>query len=175
MPQKGFVIAMAANVALAEYARPTVTGRRIRKWMIVSRLGTDNEYLTISTAGAIAGGSDQAPLGLVPINTMLGILLSAEEADESIFLLVRKLPAAMQVAGSFFPSDGYARIHGRGHALRLRSSGRHSHSVGRQDGREIRQDVPDPSPNAKWTMAWHLDGVRRPWTGEFIPAAENGY
>jgi hypothetical protein len=167
LKNNGFVTAMAAELSFAPYDRPVSVLRKAKQWIIVSRCGPNSEFITVANAAGAVGPEADAPIGLAPISTAVGILLS-ETADESTFLLVRQPPRQLPIAGSFFPADGYIRIFETHGTLRLRSEGRHAHSLGRIDGRSIRQDVPDPAPNARGVMAWHIEGIRRNWIGEFF-------
>ena len=169
MLQGGFVVAMAATISIARYATPSEILRPIRRWTIVSRFGPENEYLTLSTAAAIQPGQTEAPIGLSPTNTVFGILLSETES-ESMFLLLRHLPRGVNIAGTFFPAEGYAQLGGSFDQLHIRIGGRHAHSHGRLNTQDIRYDVPVPAPGSKWAMAWHVDAVHRPWSGEFFAA-----
>ena len=167
MLKNGFVVAMAAEISLAFYERPVAVLRKVNQWIIVSRCGPNLEFMTAANAAGTVAPNVDAPIGLAPINTAVGILMS-ETASESMFLLVRRQPIQLPVAGAFFPADGYMRIFETQGTVGLRSEGRHAHSFGRLDNHWIRKDVPDPAPNARGTMAWHVDGVRRNWSGEFI-------
>lgn len=167
MLQGGFVVAMAATINVANYDKPTDIVRPMRKWTIVSRFGPESEHLTVSVTHAMLEPEAAAPIGLSPVKTAFGILLS-ETDSESMFLLVRHLPRDVRVAGTFFPADGYARLRGSPDRLLLQVEGRHAHSRGHANARDVRYDVPEPAPGAKWTMAWHIDAERRPWTGEFL-------
>ena len=169
MLQGGFVVAMAATISIARYERPSEILRPISRWTIVTRLGPENEYLPLSTAAAIQPGQTEAPIGLSPTNTVFGILLSETES-ESMFLLLRHLPRGVNIAGTFFPAEGYAQLGGSFDQLHVRIGGRHAHSHGRLNAQDIRYDVPDPAPGSKWAMAWHVDAVHRPWSGEFFAA-----
>ena len=51
MLAKAFVIAMAADIARSDYAKPTLIRSRSREWLIACRWGPDGEYLSIATAG----------------------------------------------------------------------------------------------------------------------------
>ena len=55
MLAKAFVIAMAADIARSDYAKPTLIRSRSREWLIACRWGPDGEYLSIATAGADHG------------------------------------------------------------------------------------------------------------------------
>jgi hypothetical protein len=169
MLEKGFVLAMSANLAVSDYSKPFAIHTRTREWLVVSRWGGEGEYLSISTAGERAENSQTAPGGLKPHNTLLGLLVS-DSSDEptSTFLLVRQPPQLVQLAGIFFPADGYAQLQGPAGRLRLRARARYSHSRGWANGREILKDVPDPAPAAPEAMAWHIDAERRSWIGDLI-------
>jgi hypothetical protein len=168
MSTRGFVVAMAAQIALAPYQRPMMTLRTLRKWLIVSRCGPSAEFLTISNTRGPPFADQAAPIGLTPAITAVGIL-SSEQAGESTFLLLRQRPSDLSIAGEFFPAEGYVRIHGASGTLGLQGGGRHAHSVGRADGVVFRTDVPNPAPSARDALAWRIDAVRRAWSGEFLP------
>lgn len=172
MLSKGFVVAMAADVALAKYDEPATIVRRTRRWVILSRWGSDGQHLTVSDAGPVMGVDAAPPLGLSPLTTALGLLLSeAKAASAAEFLLVRHCPPNLRIAGQFFPADGHCTVTGMATSLYLAMQGRHSHSRGTLEGRPVRKDIPDPPANAKYSMAWHITAVRRPWSGEFLAGA----
>ena len=53
MLAKALVIAMAAEIARSDYAKPTLIRSRSREWLIACRWGPEGEYLSIATAGPI--------------------------------------------------------------------------------------------------------------------------
>ncbi len=173
MPAKAFVIAMAADIARSDYARPTLIRSRSREWLIACRWGPEGEYLSIATTGInLDSAGLQAPEAIRPKHSMIGVLASESEADEtSTFLLVRQLPTPIELAGTFFPADGYAVLQQR-EDIRLVCGTRYSHSCGWLDGKEIRKDIPDPAPSSAEAMAWHIEARRHSWIGEFFPATE---
>jgi len=173
MPTKAFVIAMAGDIARSDYAKPTLIRSRSREWLIACRWGPDGEYLSIATAGAIQDPLGLlAPAGISPIHSMVGVLVAESEAEAtSTFLLVRQLPMPIELAGTFFPADGYVLLQ-QGDDIRLVSRTRYSHSCGWLDGREIRKDIPDPAPSSAEAMAWHIEATRRDWIGEFFPVSK---
>lgn len=168
MPKRGFVVAMAAEFSFAVYDRPNSITRRVKQWIIVSRCGPNSEYMTVASAAGEITRENEVPIGLSPVKTAVGILAS-DSADESTFLLVRQRPLLLPIAGTFFPAEGYTQVVSRQGNLELRAAGRHAHSYGRVDGHSIRKDVPDPAPNARGAMAWHIRGVRCSWDGELFP------
>jgi hypothetical protein len=171
MLAKSFVVAMAADIARSDYAKPTLIRSRSREWLIACRWGPDGEYLSIATAGAMHDPRGRAaPDTIAPIHSLFGVLVSECEKDAtSTFLLVRQLPAPIALAGTFFPADGYARLQ-EGDNISLVSQARYSHSCGWLDGREVRKDIPDPAPSSTEAMAWHIEATRCQWIGEFVSA-----
>ena len=169
MLAKAFVVAMAAEIARSDYAKPTLIRSRSREWLIACRWGPDGEYLSIATAGAILDANGRtAPDAIAPIHSLFGVLVSESETEaSSTFLLVRQLPGPVELAGTFFPADGYARLQQR-ETISLVSKTRYSHSCGWQDGREVRKDIPDPAPSSAEAMSWHIEAKRCDWIGEFI-------
>jgi hypothetical protein len=166
MWKNGFVVAMAAEFSFAAYHRPISIRRKVRRWIIVSRCGPNSEFITIASAAGKYEPEADAPIGLAPVSTAVGILLS-ETADEITFLMVRQQPTHFPIAGTFLPTDGYSRIFESQGAIRLRSEGRHAHGVRGSDSHG-RSDMPDPLPNARHALGWHVDAVRHNWVGEFF-------
>jgi hypothetical protein len=172
MPAKAFVIAMAADIARSDYAKPSLIRARSREWLIACRWGPEGEYLSIATTGTVLdGGGVRAPEVIKPKHSMVGVLASESVADATCtFLLVRQLPMPIELAGTFFPADGYAVLEQRDD-IRLVCGTRYSHSCGWLDGKEIRKDIPDPAPSSAEAMAWHIEALRVGWIGEFFPAS----
>jgi len=169
MLAKSFVIAMAADIARSDYAKPTMIRSRSREWLIACRWGPDGEYLSIATAGRMSDSRGLvAPDTIAPIHSLFGVLVSESETEAaSTFLLVRQLPVPIELAGTFFPADGYLLLQQR-ETISLTSKIRYSHSCGWLNGREIRKDIPDPAPSSAEAMSWHIEALRCAWIGEFI-------
>jgi hypothetical protein len=169
MPVKAFVVAMAADIARSDYAKPTLIRSRSREWLIACRWGPDGEYISIATAGPITDPFGLvAPQTIAPIHSLFGVLVSESETDSTCtFLLVRQLPVGIELAGTFFPADGYVLLQ-QHDDIHLACKTRYSHSCGWLDGREVRKDIPDPAPSSAEAMAWHIEARRRDWIGEFI-------
>src|SRR6202140_3288186 len=161
MLRKSFVVAMAADIARSDYAKPTLIRSRSREWLIACRWGPDGEYLSIATAGAMLDSRGlAAPDAIAPIHSLFGVLASESETEgASTFLLVRQLPIPIELAGTFFPADGYALLQQR-ETISLICKTRYSHSRGWLDGREVRKDIPTPGPPPWEARAWQL-GPRR--------------
>jgi hypothetical protein len=171
MLAKSFVVAMAADIARSDYAKPAIIRSRSREWLIACRWGPDGEYLSIATAGAMLDPRGlAAPDAIAPIHSLFGLLVSESETEAaSTFLLVRQLPGPVELAGTFFPADGYVSLQQRD-TISLISKIRYSHSCGWLDGKEVRKDIPDPAPSSAEAMAWHIEAKRCDWIGEFISA-----
>ena len=172
MLAKAFVVAMAADITRSDYEKPTRVRSCGREWLITCRWGPDGEYLSIATTGSlVTSGASLAPEAISPIHTMIGILVSESEPDgTSTFLLVRQLPMSLELAGTFFPADGYVLLQQR-EDIRLIGNARYSHSCGWLNGREVRKDIPDPAPSSAEAMTWHIEAVRRDWIGQFFPTS----
>ena len=77
MLAKAFVIAMAADIARSDYAKPTLIRSRSREWLIACRWGPEGEYLSIATAGMMqTPGERVAPDAITPIHSLFGVLAS---------------------------------------------------------------------------------------------------
>ena len=84
MLAKAFVVAMAAEIARSDYAKPTLIHSRSREWLIACRWGPDGEYLSIATAGTMQNpGERAAPDAIAPIHSLFGVLASECEKDVS--------------------------------------------------------------------------------------------
>ena len=71
MLAKALVIAMAADIARSDYAKPTLIRSRSREWLIACRWGPEGEYLSLATAGPISvQAGPYAPETISPIHSM---------------------------------------------------------------------------------------------------------
>src|ERR1700709_2767131 len=99
MVAKSFVVAMAADIARSDYAKPTLIRSRSREWLIACRWGPDGEYLSIATAGVMLDSRGlAAPDAIAPIPSLFGPLApeTVKNADRT-FLLVRQLPFPVEL------------------------------------------------------------------------------
>lgn len=167
----GFVVAMEAMITHALYERPTQRVARRREWVIVSRWGADNEFLSIALTGIEPMADSRVPEGLQPMTTFLGLRLPGLiAARDSCYLMVRHRPADVRVGGVYAPTDGCARLSRVKGSLSLLAAGRYAHSRGEHAGHDVIRDVPDPPPHSPDAAAWQIRGTRRPWVGEFYPS-----
>ena len=172
MAHPGFVVAMAADTEFAEFDKPSHIVRRAKGWLIVSRWGPAGEFLSISSTQEVADPGAMAPVGLTPKCTSIGFLLSqTDDRSESNFLLVRRLPTDTVVAGSFFATDGYARLTRRAGRFRLSAEGRYAHGLDDLQTPPVGADRRSLPCNGGAAFAWHIDAVQRPWSGEFVEQA----
>jgi hypothetical protein len=138
----GFVVAMFGELAVCMPLAPAGTPQRFASWFIVSRFGDAGEYLSLAVAAAEFAGPE-APSGLLPTLTRLGMLLPATAvASEARFSLLRQLPPQIEVAGKFRPAEGLACLE---LSVRLTAKGC------------------DPDTGA----LWQIIASRRPWPSEF--------
>src|SRR3954467_8599824 len=103
MVAKSFVVAMPADIARSDYAKPILIRSRSREWLIACRWGPDGECLSIATAGAILDSRGlAAPDAIGRIHSLFGVLASESETEAaSTFLLVRQLPFSVERPCSF--------------------------------------------------------------------------
>ncbi len=113
MLAKAFVVAMAADIARSDYAKPTLIRSRSREWLIACRWGPDGEYLSIATAGVIRDPRGlAAPDAIAPIHSLFGVLVSESQAAASTFF-AGTIADPDRACRHFFPADGYALLQQR--------------------------------------------------------------
>src|ERR1700741_4253035 len=103
MLAKALVIAMAADIARSDYAKPTLVRSRSNEWLIACRWGPEGEYLSIATPGPVLGPPGRfRPETISRIHSMIGLLVSESDRQAaSTFLLLRQLPQGIELAGTF--------------------------------------------------------------------------
>src|SRR6185503_4659547 len=106
MPAKAFVIAMAADIARSDYAKPTLVRSRSREWLIACRWGPEGEYLSIATAGPVTEPlALAAPQAITQLHRFSGVLGAHEEPQPpGPSLMVRRSRGGTAFAGPFFPA-----------------------------------------------------------------------
>lgn len=166
----GFIVAMAAEMTFGDYDNPTLPGTSEAEWIIVSVWGGKSEYLSLSRTGTPVATEGDAPPGLQPQATYLGILLTSvtdNTGTVSEYLLTRNLPEEVPVGGVFHPSDGYVRVHRDGDAITVTGGGRYAHVSGTWRGQPVIRDMPHPPPGSADARSWRLRAERRAWIGEY--------
>jgi|ERR1700712_733783 hypothetical protein len=147
-PCQGFVVAMRAK--LIGQSTPTPGEPPPYEWMIVSRWGTDGEFVSIAWT-SLPADPGEAPIHLRPLQSALAVSHEKPASGGwATFLLAPSLPCGINVAGAFVPAEGYVRLCGNSLDLRMRSNGRCL--------------IPD------LRSAWHVNARRAPWIGDFIDA-----
>jgi hypothetical protein len=137
----GFVVAMRAKLVGASLAS-------LYEWMIVSRWGTDGEYLSIAWT-SMPARPGPAPFNLTPRQTAYGVRRERPSAwVPPTFQLAAWLPGDLPMAGEFVPAEGFVRLYGAGNKLRIRSEGK------------------CVKPNLR--LPWNVDATRAAWIGEFV-------
>jgi hypothetical protein len=161
---------MAADVSFGAYDRPAAVESSRSEWIVVSCWGESGGYLSLSLTGFPRTGDGPAPLGLQPTETFLALLLArATEAGrtEAKFLVVRERPADITVAGSFHPSDGFVVITESRSGHRLAAHGRYVHDDNAPRAGTVARERSRPVPGCGKARSWHIEGIQRPWIGEF--------
>ena len=105
MLAKSFVVAMAADIARSDYAKPTLIRSRSREWLIACRWGSDGEYLSIATAGAILDPRGlAAPDAIAPVHSLFGVLVAESETEAaSTFCQCANCPFRSSLRALSFP------------------------------------------------------------------------
>jgi hypothetical protein len=143
--RRGFVLAMHAKLISAAPLPAQF------EWVIVSRWGAEGEYLALGWT-MMPALSGESPTQLVPRRTSLACAAGpGEMGDRASFELASSL-GEITVAGDFVPAKGYVRLFSKGSNLQMISK-----------GKSLRPDL-HPS--------WQLQGVRKPWFGEFIESGD---
>ena len=172
---KGFVLAMRASVSFALYGTPHLLRACGPAWILVSRWGNSGELMTLSWTGAgVEPGDAAAPPDLAPRLTCLGLLMVGPDARPGCdFLLTRRQPGRIPVAGTFLPCEGYACLEARESGLHLTATGRH----GGRGRRTSRLPAASPCaatgcmPDAATPHAWRLSAQAGRWIGEVGPGS----
>lgn len=166
MVPKKFRIAMLNQLRLGPYDRPHQAGPVSQEWLVVERSGPDGEHLRISDATtATDDKSGDAPADLKVRNTIFALLAEPEDGTgrNTQFLMVRHLPLAATVQGTFFPADGSATLALKDGTLAMTAFGRHAHTRGDVEGALVFYDIPRPAPSADGAINWHFTAEERPW------------
>jgi hypothetical protein len=169
MSSRNYTIAMANDIHTGAYDPPLRDpSQGGSEWLIVRRWGDFGEFLEISDTtvpphdpAKNRGKFDkpvpaEAPSGLKPHNSMLGLMVRSSGDSGATFLLVRRNIDKHVLGGKFYPVDGYCEIELSAGRWTLKASGRHAHDASGKD-------IPDPKVGAPVRMSWHFDAQAVYW------------
>ena len=161
-----FFIAMQNRRAMASYLHPQTIVRECSEFLIVSRLGGRNQFLSISNAGASTGLEDEAPPELTPELVIFATLVSQGPNGGEIFIVERELPEGCAVDGHHVGGDGYIVLHLSSNEFSLKGAVRL-----RPDAktRPLGAHCPLLAANEPGATV-HLDAAYVPWNRELLPA-----
>jgi hypothetical protein len=163
-----FFIAMRNRRATASYLYPQTIINECSEFLIVSRSGGQNEYLSISTAGACTGKEVEAPTELKPGFVIYATLVSQDLNCGEIFVVERDRPKGLEPEGRHLGGDGYVLLCQSDSDVSLKGA------VRLRPGAETRPaanhclllGANDPGATV------HLDAGYLPWYREILP---NGF
>jgi hypothetical protein len=142
MPAKAFVVAMAADIARSDYAKPTLIHSRSRERLIACRWGPDGEYLSLATAGTMLDPSGlAAPDAIAPIHSLRRAGLGVRNRIRQHLFAGAPIADFDRACQHVLSGRRYALLQQR-ETISLVSKTRYSHSCGWLNGREIRKDIP---------------------------------
>ena len=161
-----FFVAMQNRRATASYWHPQTIISERSEFLIVSRSGGRNEFLSISNAGACTGLEDMAPPELNPDLVLCATLVSQGPDGGEVFLVERKPPKGIDVQGSFLGGDGYFYLQQTDESLTLRGAtrlrpGRRTEAVA-----DRCLLLGDNEPGA----TVHFKAAYIPWESELLPS-----
>jgi hypothetical protein len=160
-----FYIAMQNRRAMASYWHPQTIISESHEFLIVSRSGGRNEYLSISNAGASTGLEAEAPTGLRPDLVILATLVSQGLDGGEIFLIERDLPAGVVVEGEHVGGDGYLLLTEAQDAITLKGAARLRSTSQTRDVQRRCLLLQPEEPG----VTVHFDAVYVPWAREVLP------
>ena len=117
-----FFIAMRNRRAMASYLHPQTIIRECCEFLMVTRSGGQNEFLSISNAGASTGIEDEAPLELNPDLSIFATLVSQGQNNTEIFIVERNIPFGQEVRGHHVGGDGYIFLQQSEHLFSLKGA-----------------------------------------------------
>jgi len=119
-----FLIAMQNRRAVASYLHPQTILSERNEFLIVSRSGGKNQFLSVSNAGACTGFEDEAPKGIQPELFMCATLISQGPEGEQVFLIDQVQPDTIEIKGQFVGGDGYFLLSETASGLSLHGAAR---------------------------------------------------
>ncbi|MEL6645215.1 MAG: hypothetical protein AAFQ79_14885 [Pseudomonadota bacterium] len=161
-----FFIAMLNRRATASYWYPQTIISERNEFLIVSRLGGGNEFLSISDAGACTGLEVQAPSRLCPGLAMCATLVSQGPDGSEVFLVEDAPPEGCDVKGNFVGGDGFLILDQRSDRLRLHGSARFKPGPRTRAASDRCLLLGENEPGA----AVHFSATYIPWEAELLPS-----
>lgn len=153
-----YFIAMQNRRAVADDFNSHTLDRERNEFLIVSRSGGQNEFLSISCAGACSGREVEAPAELEPDAVIHATLVSQGPDGREIFVVERKPRGDADLNGRHLAGDGYFLLHDSDGNVRLTGAVRFRPGAGRR--------LAGSNPGA----TTHFDAAYVPWSGERLPA-----
>ncbi len=119
-----FCIAMQNRRAVASFLHPQTIISERSEYLIVSRSGGENTFLSVSNAGACTGLESEAPQGLSPDLEMCATLISQGPDGLEIFIVEQVVPDGYEPKGTFIGGDGYFALESSDEGVRLKGAAR---------------------------------------------------
>lgn len=161
-----FFIAMLNRRATASYWYPQTIISERNEFLIVSRSGGGNEFLSISSAGVCTGLEDEAPSRLSPDLVVCATFVSQGPDGADVFIVEHEPPQGCDVKGNFVGGDGYFLLDQSSNHLRLRGSARFKPGVRTRAVAERCLLLGENEPGA----AVHFSASYIPWDAELLPS-----
>lgn len=159
-----FLIAMQNRRAVASYLHPQTILSERNEFLIVSRSGGQNQFLSVSNAGACTGFEEEAPIGIQPELFMCATLISQGPDGEQVFLIEQVQPDTVETKGVFVGGDGYFFLSPSPSGLSLHGAARvrpGPHAGAAPPCVLLRDDEPG--------AALHFSAAYLPWSDEVLP------
>lgn len=174
MLPRTFRVAMFNRLRLAPFHHPAAIERTGAEWLVVERRG---DFLLVSDTDRPVAEDEAAPAcaapgGLTPKHTLVGQLIVAQDAPETlIFLLVHFAPPGIDLPGTLFPAHGFARLEHDSGGLRLAVHGRHYHWCQQSGPGGLSLIDAGIPPTDGGGGTWHFSAEERDWAGASRPEA----
>ena len=160
-----FFVAMQNRRAVASYLHPQTIISQRSEFIIVSRSGGKNQFLSVSNAGACTGLEDEAPQGIQPELFMCATLISQGPDGEQVFLIEQVKPDSVSAMGHFVGGDGYVLLSSSPSNLSLRGAARLKPGARTAAAAEHCVLLGDNESGA----ALHFNADYIPWPDEVLP------
>ncbi|MEM6579023.1 MAG: hypothetical protein AAF678_11060 [Pseudomonadota bacterium] len=160
-----FLVAMQNRRAVASYLHPQTILSERNEFLIVSRSGGKNQFLSVSNAGACTGFEDEAPKGIQPELFMCATLISQGPDGEQVFLIEQAQPETFEAKGRFVGGDGYCVLSPSPSGLFLQGAARLKPGALSAAAADKCVLLGDGEAGA----ALHFDAAYIPWADEVLP------